>query len=204
MLLNIHPTHPQSRHISTAAEVIKDGGVIIYPTDSAYALGCQLGDKQAVQRIRRIRSIDKNHFFTLICRDLSEIAKYARVDNWVFRLLKANTPGPYTFLLNASYEVPKLLLHAKRKTIGLRIPDNLIAQSLLEELDEPILSSTLILPDDDVPLTDMDEIERRLSNQVDLIIDGGSCGFDPTTVVKLTDSTPEILRVGKGDPSPFM
>ncbi len=198
----IHPENPQARLVYRAVEIIRDGGVVVYPTDSSYAIGCHLGDKQAMERIRRIRQLDDKHHFTLMCRDLSEIATYAKVDNQAYRLIKALTPGPYTFLLVATHEVPRRLQHAKRKTIGLRVPDDRIAQAMLEELREPIMSSTLILPGAEFPETDAEDIRDRLEHQVDLIIDGGNCGLEPTTVVDLASgSAPVVLRQGKGDAS---
>jgi len=194
----IHPDNPQNRLIKKAVEIINKGGVIIYPTDSSYAIGCHLGDKKAVDRIRMIRHLDKNHNFTLICRDLSEISRYAIVDNMNYRLMKSLTPGPYTFILPASREVPKRLLNPKRKTIGIRVPDNAVCISLLEELDQPLMSSTLSLPNDEYPLTDPYQIRLKLEHAVDLIIDGGYSGHEPTTVVNLVDDKPEILRQGLG------
>ncbi|HHH36113.1 MAG TPA: threonylcarbamoyl-AMP synthase [Gammaproteobacteria bacterium] len=199
--LRIHPDNPQQRLISQAVAVLRHGGVAAYPTDSSYALGCQLGDKAAVERIRRIRHLDADHNFTLMCQDLSELATYARVGNQAFRLLKALTPGPYTFILPASREVPRRLQHPRRKTIGLRVPDHPIAQALLESLGEPMLSVTLVLPGEDLPLTDPEEIRERLGKQLDVIIDGGYCGHEPTTVIDLTGETPEVLRRGRGDVS---
>lgn len=195
----IHPDNPQPRLISQAAAIIRSGGVVVYPTDSCYALGCHIGDKAAMERIRRIRKMDKQHNFTLVCRDLSELSTYAKVDNTAFRLMKNLTPGPYTFVLKATHEVPRRLQHPKRKTIGLRVPNHHIALDLLEQLGEPIMSSTLHLPDRDEPETEPDEIRELLEKQVDLIIDGGHCGFEPTTVVDLMDNTPIVLREGKGD-----
>ncbi len=200
---HIHPDNPQPRLIAHAVEIIRDGGVIVYPTDSGYALGCHLGDKQAVTRLRRIRNLDERHHLTLVCSDLSQIATYARLDNSNYRLIKAHTPGPYTFILEATREVPRRLMHPKRKTIGLRIPDNRIAQALLRELGEPLMSTTLILPGEELPLTDPYEIRQILEHDVDLVIDGGFCGFEPTTVVDLTGDLPRILRKGAGDPTPF-
>ncbi len=200
---HIHPDNPQPRLITHAVEIIREGGVIVYPTDSGYALGCHLGDKQAVGRLRRIRKLDERHHLTLVCSDLSQIATYARLDNSNYRLIKAHTPGPYTFILAATREVPRRLMHPKRKTIGLRIPDNRIAQALLRELGEPLMSTTLILPGEELPLTDPYEIRQLLEHEVDLVIDGGFCGFEPTTVVDLTGDVPRILRRGAGDPSPF-
>jgi len=203
-ILKIHPETPQLRLLRIAAETIKKGGVIIYPTDSAYALGCEIGNKDAAERIRLIRKLDKNHNFTLVCRDLSEISTYAFIDNQTFRLLKANTPGAYTFILDATHEVPRRLQHPKRKTIGIRIPENKIVQALLSELGEPIMSVTLILPGQNLPISDPDTIEEGLANQVDLIIDGGPCGLEPTTVIEFTDQNPIIARAGKGDSKPFL
>jgi tRNA threonylcarbamoyl adenosine modification protein (Sua5/YciO/YrdC/YwlC family) len=202
-VFRIHPVNPQERLLAQVVEILRSGGVIVYPTDSCYALGCHLGDKSALDRIRRIRGIDRDHDFTLICRDLSEIASYARVENWVYRLLRARTPGPYTFILRAAHGVPKRLQDPKRRSVGIRVPDHLIVRQLLELLGEPIMSSSLVLPGDDLPLADPDEIEARVGNQVDLIIDGGSCGIDATTVVDLTGDTAVIVRSGKGDISAF-
>lgn len=199
----IHPDNPQPRLVRRAAEIVREGGVIVYPTDSCYALGCQIGGKEAMERIRRIRQVDGKHNFTLVCRDLSEITLYARIDNRDFRLLKALTPGPYTFIHQATRQVPRRLMHPKRKTIGIRVPDNVICQALLTELNEPLLSTTLILPGDDLPLTDPYEMREILNYQVDVVIDGGFCGLEPTTVVDMTGDTPAIARVGKGDPSLF-
>lgn len=201
----IHPENPQLRLIKQAAAMVRDGAVIAYPTDSCYALGCQIGDKDAVQRIRQIRGVDDSHHLTLVCRDLSEISHYARVGNVQFRLMKSNTPGSYTFILQATKEVPRRLQHPKRNTIGVRIPDHPIALALLEELGEPLLSSTLILPDDDhIPLNDPEEIRDRLERRVDLVIDGGPVGLDPTTIIDLTGESPELVRQGKGDASHFL
>lgn len=194
----IHPENPQLRLIDKAVEIINGGGVIVYPTDSGYALGCHIGDKAAMERVRSIRQVDAKHNFTLVCRDLSEIATYAKVENSAYRLIKSHTPGPYTFILKATKEVPKRLQNPKRKTIGLRVPDNLIAQTLLETLGEPLMSSTLILPGDDMPLTDPYDIRDTLEHALDLIIDGGYCGYEPTTVVELTEDTPMVARVGLG------
>lgn len=199
----IHPDNPNARLVRQAAAMVREGAVIVYPTDSGYALGCHLDDKDAVTRIREIRGVDDKHHMTLVCRDLSEIARYARVDNSKFRMLKGNTPGSYTFLLEATKEVPRRLQHPKRSTIGIRIPDHPVALALLEELDEPLLSSTLILPDEHHPLTDVDEIRDLLERRVDLIIEGGAVGLDPTTVIDLTGETPELVRKGKGDVAPF-
>lgn len=200
----LHPDNPQARLITQAVEIIRGGGIVVYPTDSAYALGCHIGDKMALDRIRLMRRLDKHHNFTLMCRDLSEIATYARVDNQVFRLLKTLTPGPYTFILTATSEVPRRLLHPKRKTIGLRVPGNVVAQKLLEELNEPLMTSTLLLPGEEYPMTDPYDIRETLEHQVELVIDGGFCGLEPTTVVDLTGPTPELVRQGKGDFSVFL
>jgi tRNA threonylcarbamoyl adenosine modification protein (Sua5/YciO/YrdC/YwlC family) len=197
----IHADNPQQRLVTRAVAVVRAGGVIVYPTDSCYALGCCLGDKAPMERIRRIRKVDSGHNFTLVCRDLSEIASYARVDNSAYRMLKSLTPGPFTFILQASREVPRRLQNPRRKTIGLRVPDNPIAQALLESLGEPLMSSTLLLPGDDLPLTDPQEMRERLGSQVDLVIDGGYCGLEPTTVLDLTGDTPKVLRRGRGDVS---
>ena len=199
----IHPDNPQARLIRQAVEVVRDGGVIAYPTDSAYALGCHLGDKNALERIRRLRQLDDKHNFTLVCRDLSELGVYAKVDNATFRLLKNNTPGPYTFILHATTEVPRRLLHPKRRTIGLRIPDHPLTLAMLEALGEPLMSVTLMLPGDSLPLTDPEDIRERLGKQVDLIIDGGACTIEPTTVVALLNGEIEVRRIGRGDPEPF-
>ncbi len=202
--LEIHPEDPQSRLISRAVDAVRAGGLIVYPTDSSYALGCHIGDKAAMERIRRIRQADKDHNLTLVCRDLSEIATYARVDNWAFRALKSHTPGPYTFILRATHEVPRRLQHPKRKTIGIRVPDHPIAQALLAALGEPLLSSTLIMPGDDLPMTDPYTIRERLDHAVDLIIDGGNCGLEPTTIVDMVGEMPVVLRQGKGDSTDFL
>ena len=197
-LFSIHPTHPQPRLIRQAADTIRGGGVVVYPTDSCYALGCHIGDKSAAERLRRIRDVDQNHHFTLVCRDLSEIANFAKVDNAQYRFLKHATPGAYTFLLEASREVPRRLAHPRRRTIGLRVPEHLVAQALLSELNEPLLSTTLLLPGVDEPLNDADDIRARLEHLVDLVIDGGSCGLVPTTVIDMTGSAPVLVREGAG------
>ena len=199
----IHPDNPQARLVRQAVDIIRAGGVVVYPTDSAYALGCHIGDKNALDRIRRIRRLDDRHNFTLVVRDLSEIATYARVDNTVYRLLKATTPGPYTFVLRATSEVPRRLLHPKRKTVGLRVPENEIAMALLADLGEPLMSVSLIMPGDDLPLIDPYDIRQTLEHDVDLVIDGGYCGMEPTTVVDLAGESPLVLRAGKGDTAPF-
>lgn len=200
---HIHPDNPQKRLVHQAVNIVREGGVIAYPTDSSYALGCHIGDKAAMERIRRIRRVDDRHNFTLVCRDLSEIALYARVSNTDYRILKAHTPGPYTFILQASREVPRRLQNPKRKTIGIRVPDHVISRDLLEELGEPMMSSTLILPGENVPLSDPEEIRERLEHDLDLVIDGGHCGLEPTTVVVLENGEAEIARVGCGDTTPF-
>ena len=197
----IHPVTPQKRLIRRAVEIIDQGGLIVYPTDSCYALGCHIGDKQAMQRIRRIRRVDDKHHFTLVCRDLSELSNYAIVDNSAYRLMKSCTPGPYTFLLKATHEVPRRLLTPKRKTIGLRVPDHPIPLQLCEELGQPLMSSTLILPNRDEPLSDPQEMRELLERQVDLVIDGGYCGIEASTVIDFVESSPTILRQGKGDAS---
>lgn len=194
----IHPENPQKRLLHQAVQIIREGGVVVYPTDSSYAIGCHLGDKSAMERIRRIRRLDNKHNFTLVCRDLSEIAHYAQVDNMNYRLLKSLTPGPYTFILKASREVPRRLQNPRRKTIGLRIPDHIVTQEFLQALNEPLMSSTLILPDEDLPMNDPHQIRLQLEHQVDLVIDGGFCGYEPTTVVDLMGDRPEILREGQG------
>jgi tRNA threonylcarbamoyl adenosine modification protein (Sua5/YciO/YrdC/YwlC family) len=199
----IHPDNPQARLIRNSADIIRAGGVVVYPTDSAYALGCHIGDKNALDRIRRIRKLDDRHNFTLVCSDLSEIATYAKVDNAAYRLLRHCTPGPYTFILKATSEVPRRLMHPKRKTVGLRVPDNRIAAALLADLGEPLMSVTLIMPGEEYPMIDPYDIRDTLQHEVDLVIDGGYCGMEPTTVVDLADETPMVLRVGKGDIAPF-
>lgn len=200
---SVHPTHPQPRLIAQAAAIIRAGGVIAYPTDSCYAIGCHIGDKEAMQRLRNIRKIDDKHHLTLMCRDLSEISAYAQVDNVQYRLLKKLTPGSYTFILRASKEVPRRLLHPRRKTIGVRVPEHAVAQALLAELGEPLLSATLSLPGDALPLNDGEEIRSRLERALDLVLDAGSCGVDPTTMVDLTGPAPELLRQGRGSLDPF-
>jgi tRNA threonylcarbamoyl adenosine modification protein (Sua5/YciO/YrdC/YwlC family) len=199
----IHPENPQQRLIRQAVDAVRNGGIIVYPTDSGYALGCAMSNKKAKDRIRQIRRVDDTHVFTLVCRDLSEISTYAKINNTYYRLLKSLTPGPYTFIFKATKEVPRMLQNPKRKTIGIRIPDNRIALALLEELDAPLSSSTLIMPGDEIQLTDPYEMRQLLEHQVDLIIDGGYCGIDPTTVVNLEEDTPRVLRVGLGDPAVF-
>lgn len=199
----LHPDNPQARLLRKAVSIIEEGGLIVYPTDSGYALGCSLGNKAALERIRRLRQLDKNHNMTLVCRDLSELGTYAKVSNPMFRLLKAFTPGSYTFILNATHEVPRLMLHPKKRTLGLRVPVNTIALALLDALEASLMSTTLILPGATAPLSEPEAIKDLLGNQIDLIIDGGNCGNEPTTVVDLTGNYPVVLRRGKGDPAPF-
>lgn len=199
----IHPGNPNQRLIRQAAQILRDGGIVVYPTDSSYALGCHLDDKNAVTRIRQIRQLDESHQLTLMCRDLSEISRYARVDNSKFRLLKSNTPGSYTFILEATKEVPRRLQHPKRSTIGIRVPDHPVALALLEELGEPMCSSTLILPDEEALLNDAEHIRDLLEKQVELVIDGGPPGLDFTTVIDLTGDVPVVLRRGKGEVKHF-
>ena len=199
----IHPDNPKARLIKQAADIIRNGGVVVYPTDSSYAVGCQMGAKNALERIRRLRQLDDKHNFTLVCRDLSQLSTFAKVDTAAFRLLKNHTPGPYTFILNATREVPRMLLHPKRRTIGLRVPNHPIASALLEELSETMMSVSLILPGEDLPMSDPYEMRQMLEHQVDLIIDGGFGGLEASTVISLVDDEPEVIRVGCGDPSPF-
>ena len=199
----IHPVNPQARLVHQAVEILRNDGLLVYPTDSSYALGCRVGDKRGMDSIRRIRQLDNKHNFTLMCRDLSEISSYARVDNSNYRLMKSLTPGAYTFILRATHEVPRRLQHPKRKTIGIRIPDHPVAQALLEELGEPMMSSTLILPGADMPETDAHDIRERLEHDVDLVIDGDNCGVEPTTVIDLVDGVPEIVREGRGSVESF-
>ncbi len=202
-LIEIHPTDPQPRRVKAVVEIIRSGGLIAYPTDSSYAFGCHIGDKRAIDRIHRIRRTDKKHNFTLICADLSEISAYARVDNWAYRMIKSMTPGPYTFILPATREVPKRLQNPKRRTIGIRVPDHRLVQAVLEELGEPIMSSTLSLPGDSMPLTDPAEIEERIGHAIEAVIDAGPAGIEPTTVLDLSKGSVEVLRVGRGDVSQF-
>lgn len=200
----IHAENPQARLIKQAVEIIRKGGVVVYPTDSAYALGCQIGDKSAIERVRRLRQLDKQHNFTLLCCDLSQMGLFAKIDTSTFRLLKAHVPGPYTFILNATREVPRLLMHEKRRTIGLRVPSNPIVLALLEEMGEPLMSVSLILPPDEEPMTDPYEIRQRLERNVDLIIDGGYGDLKASTIIDLTGDEPALIREGCGDPTPFM
>ncbi|MFM8516825.1 MAG: L-threonylcarbamoyladenylate synthase [Nevskiaceae bacterium] len=199
----LHPRNPQLRLIRQAAAIVREGGLIAYPTDSCYALGCHIGDKDALERIRRLRQADRHHHFTLVCRDLTEISRYAKVDTWQFRLLKARTPGPYTFILEATRETPRRLQHEKRRTIGLRVPDHPVPQMLLAELGEPIMSSTLMLPGDELPLNDGVEIADRLARDLDALLDCGSCGLEPTTVVDLAAKPAVVVRQGRGSIEPF-
>lgn len=201
---SIHPDNPQSRLLRSAVHIVNQGGLIVYPTDSGYALGCKLGNKSALDRIRKIRLLDKNHNMTLVCRDLSDLGTYAKVSNSIFRLLKAFTPGAYTFILQATSVVPRKMLHPSRRTLGLRVPDHPITQALLEALDEPLMSTTLILPDAECPLSEPDAIRDILGTRVDLIIDGGNCGLEPTTVVDFTGEVPSVIRQGKGAAEPFL
>ena len=201
--LQIHPLNPQQRLIRQAVEQIRGGGLIVYPTDSSYAFGWHIGDRDAAERLQRIRKTGKDHNFTLVCRDLSEIATYARVENPTYRLLRAHTPGAYTFILPATREVPRRLQNPKQQTVGIRVPDHPVTLALLAELGEPLMSSTMILPDQDLPLADPDDIWEAVSGRIDLLIDSGNCGLDPTTVVDLTGSYPRVLRQGRGDASAF-
>ena len=198
---DIHPTHPQHRLIAQAARILRDGGLIAYPTDSCYAFGCHIGDTQAMQRLRRLRGIDERRHLTLMCRDLSEIATYARIDNVRYRLLKHLTPGSYTFILEATRELPRRLLHARRKTIGVRVPKHVVAQALLAELHEPLLSATAFLPGEEHPANDAEEIRDRLGRELDLVIAAGPCGIEPTTILDLTGPEPVLIRRGRGDPA---
>jgi len=199
----IHPENPQARLIKQAVEIIRKGGVVVYPTDSSYAVGCHIGDKSAVERIRRLRQLDDKHNFTLVCSDLSQLGLFAKVDTGAFRLLKAHTPGPYTFILDATREVPRMLMHPKRRTIGLRVPSHPIAMALLEQLGEPLMSVSLIMPGETEPLSDPYEMRQVLEHHVDLIIDGGFGGLEASTVINLTGDEPEVIRAGCGDPTPF-
>jgi tRNA threonylcarbamoyl adenosine modification protein (Sua5/YciO/YrdC/YwlC family) len=194
----LHPVNPQARLLRQAVQILRDGGLLAYPTDSCYALGCQIGDLAALERIRRIRQADKHHHFTLVCADLAQAARYARIDTWAFRLIKSATPGPFTFLLPATREVPRRLQHPQRRTIGIRVPDHVVPRLLLAELGEPIMSSTLLLPGEALPLTDGREIRARLEHEVDVVLDSGNCGLDPTTVVDLAVQPPVVVRQGRG------
>ena len=203
-LIEIHPKDPQARRVAEVVQIIRNGGLVAYPTDSSYAFGCHIGDARAINRIHRIRRTYKKHNFTLVCQDLSEISVYARVDNWAYRLIKSMTPGPYTFILPATREVPKRLQNPKRRTIGLRVPEHPLVQAILESLGEPIMSSTLLLPGDSQPLTDPLEIEDRIGHQIDAIIDAGPTGIEPTSVLDLTSGSVDVRRVGRGDVSAFL
>ncbi len=203
-LIRVHPVNPQHRLVLQAVAILRDDGLIVYPTDSCYAFGCRMGARDAVERIERIRRTDRHHNFTLVCRDLSEIATYARVDDWAYRLLRAHTPGPFTFILRATKETPRRLQNPRRRTIGIRVPDHPVPLAILAELGEPIMSSTMLLPGDAAPLTEATEILERLNGQLDLVVDGGNCGAEPTSVVDLTGDYPKVLRRGKGDVSRFM
>ena len=202
-LIEIHPDDPQPRRVAAVVDIVRTGGLIAYPTDSSYAFGCHIGDRNATDRIRRIRRTDKHHNFTLVCADLSEISIYARVDNWSYRLLRSLTPGPYTFILAATRQVPKMLQNPKRRTIGIRVPDHKLVQAMLGALGEPLMSSTLTLPGDDRPMTDPAEIDERIGRQIEAVIDSGSTGIEPTSVIDLSGGAPEVLRVGRGDVSLF-
>lgn len=199
----LHPTHPETRLIKRAVDIVRNGGLIAYPTDSCYALGCHIGDKRAMERIRRVRGVDERHHFTLVCRDLSDIGTFAKVNNAQYRLLKAHTPGTYTFILEATRELPRRLAHPKRATVGVRVPEHPVTHALLTELNEPLLSSTLILPGDEDPLKDAEAIRARLEHEVDLILDGGACGIEPTTVIDLSAPEPILIRKGKGNIASF-
>ena len=203
-LIDIHPTHPQPRQVAAVVQIIRSGGLIAYPTDSSYAFGCHIGDAKAIGRIRRIRRTDKEHNFTLVCSDLSEISAYARVDNWAYRLIKSMTPGPYTFILPATRQVPKRLQNPNRRTIGLRVPDHPLVQAMLETLAEPIMSSTLLLPGDEHPMTDPADIEARIGHEIEAIVAAGSVGIEPTSVIYMTQGYAEVLRVGRGDVSALL
>jgi tRNA threonylcarbamoyl adenosine modification protein (Sua5/YciO/YrdC/YwlC family) len=203
-LLKIHPVNPEPRLVSRVVDELRAGKLVVYPTDSCYAFGFHMGDKNPIREIQRIRQTARSHNFTLICRDLAEISTYAKVENWCYRLLKAHTPGPYTFILSATRDVPRRLQNPRSKTIGIRVPDHPVPQAILKELGEPFMSSTLMLPGDDLPMTDADEMEQRLRGDVDLIINAGSCGVEPTTVVDLTRGYPMLLREGKGKADDFV
>ena len=199
----LHPTHPEIRLIKRAVDIVRKGGLIAYPTDSCYALGCHIGDKNAMERIRRIRQVDERHHFTLVCRDLSDIGTFAKVNNAQYRLLKAHTPGSYTFILEATRELPRRLAHPKRATVGVRVPEHPVTQALLTELNEPLLSSTLMLPGDEDPLSDAEVIRTRIAHEVDLILNGGACGIEPTTVIDLSEPEPILVRKGRGEVASF-
>ena len=200
---DVHPKDPQRRTIAQVVDLIRDGGLIAYPTDSCYALGCQIGNKDGLERIRAIRDLDEKHHFTLVCKDFSQLGQFVQIDNSIFRQVKAATPGSYTFILPATKEVPRRMMHPKKRTVGARIPDHPVAQAILAELGEPLVSSTLLLPGYDEPLTQGWEIKEALENQIDAVIDSGECGPEPTTVIDLREPVPEVVRVGAGDPSLF-
>lgn len=200
----VHPENPQPRLIKQAAEILRSGGIAVIPTDCAYALACRIGDKNATEKVRRLRQLDKHHNFTLICRDLSELSDFAKVDNTQYRLLKSHTPGAYTFILEATRQVPRLLMHPKKRTIGIRVPDNQIAMDLAAEMNEPLMTTSLIMPGDELPMSDPYDIRQQLEHELDLVIDGGYCGFEATTVIDMTDEVPELLRQGVGDASAFV
>ena len=202
-LISVHPTDPQPHRVKKIVDRIREGALIAYPTDSSYAFGCRIGDRNAIKRIHRIRRTDKRHNFTLVCADLSEISVYARVDNWAYRLIKSLTPGPYTFILPATRQLPKIMAHPKRRTIGIRVPDHPLVTAMLSELGEPIMSSTLSLPGDELPLTDPVEIDERIGHDIDAIVEAGPTGIDPTTVLDLSGGAVEVVRVGRGDVSQF-
>ena len=202
-LISVHPTDPQPHRVKKIVDRIRDGALIAYPTDSSYAFGCRIGDRNAIKRIHRIRRTDKRHNFTLVCADLSEISVYARVDNWAYRLIKSLTPGPYTFILPATRQLPKILAHPKRRTIGIRVPDHPLVTAMLSELGEPIMSSTLLLPGDELPLTDPIEIDERIGHDIDVIVEAGPTGIEPTTVLDLSSGAVDVVRVGRGDVSQF-
>jgi len=203
-LIEVHPTDPQPRRVKAVADAMRSGGLVAYPTDSSYAFGCHIGDKRAIDRIHRIRRTSKRHNFSLVCRDLSEISTYARVDNWAYRLIKSLTPGPYTFILPATRELPKRLQNPKRRTIGIRVPNHTFVRAVLDELGEPIMSSTLTMPGDDMPLTDPLDIEERIGHQIDAIVDAGATGIEPTSVLDLTSGSVQVLREGRGDVSALL
>jgi tRNA threonylcarbamoyl adenosine modification protein (Sua5/YciO/YrdC/YwlC family) len=200
---DVHPVDPQRRAITQIVDLVRDGGLVVYPTDSCYALGCNLGNKDGIDRIRKIRDLDESHHFTLVCRDFAQLGQFVHVSNAIFRAVKAATPGPFTFILPATREVPRRLLHPRKKTVGVRIPEHVVAQALLAELGEPLVSSTLLLPGEEEPLTQGWEIKEELDNAVDAVVDAGDCGTEPTTVVDLSGDDPEIVRRGAGDPSRF-
>ena len=200
---DVHPENPQKRAIGQVVDLVRGGGLIAYPTDSCFALGCALGNKDGLDRIRSIRHLDDRHHFTLVCQEFAQLGQFVHISNAVFRSIKAATPGSYTFILPATKEVPRRLLHPKKKTVGVRIPDHIVAQALVEELGEPLVSSTLLLPDQEEPMTQGWEIKELLDHQVDAVVDSGDCGTEPTTVVDFSEDIPEVVRIGAGDPTPF-